>query len=757
MLVVLVMMVIITGIVYFSVRNYMVDEAEERYEGVLQRDHEEFRRRLSDVMVAAKNNLYEVERDIDNPGKAVTHLERILQVNPTILTCALVYVPDYFPERSRCLEIYSTRDSLGTVHSFSDESDHIDYVDRDWFKQGIEKDTANWSEAYFEYELLPNDSSRYLLTTYYIPVHNQQGRLAALFCSDLPLEFLSYEINDDLQEVINEHEQDCRHHSYNFVIDRNGTYILHPDDKRILHTDQAMAGLVKDERGSAMVDVDGVASWIYYRTVKHMDWTIAIVVPQEVIFRNGRILNTIILMVVLLGLFALYFICQRMISRTTRPLHSIALSAEEVSKGNFSSPMPHVKSVDEVRMLRDAFEVMQTSLSVYVDNLKRSTAENAVFESEMSTARDIQMNMIPNHFPPYPERNDIDIYGMMLPARSVGGDLFDFLIRDERLYFCIGDVSGKGVPAALLMAVTRSLFHSMAMSEEQPEHIIWRINRAICESNNGTMFVTMFIGILDLRTGHLNFCNAGHEFPLVSGQPLQVKRNLPVGSLPKWNYEGQETTLHSGDTLFLFTDGLNEAQNADEKLFGRQHVRDLVASHTDCTPQQLAELMENEVHRFVGDTEQSDDLTMLIIRWHQPSHLSPLTSHLSMRADMDDIEQMDPFIAEASKQAGLTEREAKQIRLALEEALANIINYSQATFINLDATVDGERLTITITDDGIPFDATAESPTDFSLLPNQRPSGGLGIMLLHQMTDVLNYQRTDDRNVLTLIKKISKI
>ena len=750
MLVVLVMMVVVTGIVYFHVRNYMVDEAEERYEGVLQRDHEEFRRRLSDVMVAAKNNLHELEREIDNPGKAVTHLERILQVNPTILTCALVYVPNYFPDRNRCLEIYSTCDSLGTVHSFTDEDDYNDYLDREWFKQGIEKDTANWSEAYFEYELLPNDSNRYLMTTYYMPVHNQQGRLAALFCADLPLEFLSYEINDDLQDVINEHEQGCRHHSYNFVIDRDGTYILHSDDKRILHTDHAMAGLVKDDRGSAMVDVDGVASWIYYRTVKHMDWTIAIVVPQEIIFRNGRILNTIILIVVLLGLVALYFICQRMIRQTTRPLHSIALSAEEVSKGNFSSPMPHVKSVDEVRMLRDAFEVMQTSLSIYVDDLKRTTAENAFFESEMSTARDIQMNMIPNHFPPYPERNDIDIYGLMLPARSVGGDLFDFLIRDEKFYFCIGDVSGKGVPAALVMAVTRSLFHSISMAEEQPERIMWRINRAICESYNGTMFVTMFIGILDLKTGHLDFCNAGHEVPLVSGQPLQVKRNLPVGALPNWNYEGQETMLQSGDTLFLFTDGLNEAQNADKKLFGRQHVRNLVGSNTDCTAQQLAELMENEVHRFVGDAEQSDDLTMFIIRWH----LSPLTSHLSMKADMADIGLMEPFIAEASRQAGFSDREAKQVRLALEEVLANVINYGKATIINLDATVDGEQLTVTVTDDGIPFDATAESPTDFSLLPHQRPAGGLGIMLLHQMTDELNYQRSDNHNILTLIKKV---
>ena len=164
-------------------------------------------------------------------------------------------------------------------------------------------------------------------------------------------------------------------------------------------------------------------------------------------------------------------------------------------------------------------------------------------------------------------------------------------------------------------------------------------------------------------------------------------------------------------------------------------------------------MVENEVHRFVGDTEQSDDLTLLIIKWQQTE---PLNSHLSMRADMDDIEQIDPFIAEASRQAGHTTKEAKQMRLALEEAVANVINYSQATFVNLDASIVDGRLKVTITDDGIPFDATAESPTDLSLSPDQRPPGGLGIMLLHQMTDVLDYQRTGNRNVLTLIKNVNK-
>ena len=314
--------------------------------------------------------------------------------------------------------------------------------------------------------------------------------------------------------------------------------------------------------------------------------------------------------------------------------------------------------------------------------------------------------------------------------------------------FCIGDVSGKGIPAALMMAVMRAMFRSEARKSDSATAIVKTLNHNLSYEYTASYFVTMFVGILDLRTGHLDFCNAGHEPPLVNGRQLDVKRNLPIGALPEWDYEGQETMLQSGDTLFLFTDGLSEAQNADGKQFGRQHVCELVGSHTDCTPRQLAELVDGEVRRFVGDTEQSDDLTLLIIKWQQPQ------SSLSLRADMDDIELMDPFIAQASQQAGLSAKESKRIRLALEEALANIINHSQATFIKLDASIGDGCLKVTITDDGIPFDATADSPTDLSLPPDQRPPGGLGIMLLHQMTDSLDYQRADGHNILTLVKNV---
>ena len=638
MAVVLVMIAVITGIVYFHVRNYMVNEAEERYEGVLQRDHEEFRRRLSDVMVAAKNNHEDIEREVDYPEKVMHRLKHVLQVNPTIITYGIVYQPGYFPDRKRCLELFATHDSTGTIHLNSIENDNNPYLDRKWFKDCIEHDKSLWSEVYFEQDIIPGVTGRRQLMTYCLPVHNKQGKTVAVIGADLPLEYLKYELTNDLQEIIAKYEKDCKHHSYNFVTDHDGTYILHLDEQRILHAnffdelkrsgnqvnDELVARMKRGERGSAMVEIDGIPSWIYYQTVKHMDWMIAIVVPQEVIAHKGRMLNTTILIVVLLGLVAIYFICQQMIKSTTRPLRLFARSAEEVAMGNFSSPLPDVNSIDEVRMLRDSFEVMQTSLTIYVDEVKRTAAEKAVFENEMNNARNIQMALVPNKFPPYPERSDIDIYGMMKPAKSVGGDVFDYWLRDNRLFFCIGDVSGKGMPAALLMAVMKTLFRSESRRSNHAAAIIDMMNSNLCEENTEGYFVTMFVGILDLTTGHLDYCNAGHEAPLLSGRPLPVKRNKPIGALSNWNFEGQEAQMQSGDMLFLYTDGLSEARNHTGKRFGRAHVAELVGEQTCDSAQQLVQQMAEQVHHYAADTEQSDDIALLAIKWtgHRQSETS---------------------------------------------------------------------------------------------------------------------------------------
>jgi sigma-B regulation protein RsbU (phosphoserine phosphatase) len=264
---------------------------------------------------------------------------------------------------------------------------------------------------------------------------------------------------------------------------------------------------------------------------------------------------------------------------------------------------------------------MQQSLSQYMEQLTKTTAEKATIESELNIAHTIQMSMLPKTFPPYPERNDVDIYGQVMPAKAVGGDLFDFYIRDEKLFFCIGDVSGKGVPASMFMAVSRSLFRNISAHVPEPHIIARALNDSMSEGNDMNMFVTMFVGVLNLQTGVLRYCNAGHDSPLLIGQGvglLPCDANLPIGVMPDWEFTVQEAVIAPQTTIFLFTDGLNEAENEYHQQFGDEQImtiaeEDLAKGMNQ--PMPLIQRMSAAVRFFAGTAEQSDDLTMLAIQY----------------------------------------------------------------------------------------------------------------------------------------------
>lgn len=764
MAVLLVMMAIITGVVYVSVREYMVEEAQARYLGILDKTYEGFRRRLSDVYVAAKNNVHDIERDIDHPDMMYSHMERIIRQNPSVKGSSLLFLPDYCPEKKGRFLPTARRDSTGKIYVIFEGDSVYGYYHASWYKACMASDSGMWVGNNFELDHFPDVSRRPLLTTYATPVHNRQGTPVGLLCLQLSPIPLRRDFTKVLNEANDTYEPGQRHLAYCFVIDRHGNYIVHPDKNFSVGTgsifeqtketpDSVVAKMVKGENGEAMMDIDGVHSWVYYRTVKYVNWTMVIVVPEEMIFHRGRMLNTIILLTMLFGLLAIYFICRHMIKETTMPLHRIAMSADQVALGNFSSPLPEIKGSDEVRQLHDAFENMRTSLAIYVKELRKTTTSKAALERELRIAQRIQMAMLPKTFPSYPERTDIDLYASLTPARDVGGDLYDYFLRADRLFFCIGDVSGKGVPAALLMAVMRSMFRSEGRRSDSAAAIVKIMNRNLCEESSAGYFVTMFVGILDLTTGHLDYCNAGHEAPLVSGQPLPVKPNLPVGALSDWEYEGQQIQIENGDILFLYTDGLSEARNHEGLLFGRKHVLQLADKHRDGTARQLVQVMESEMNRHTADAPPSDDITLLAIKWKKRSRKGE--KELTLRATMDEIGYLQPYVEQMAQEVGIGSKEMKRLRLVIEEAVANVINYAQASAITLCSVLADGQLLVTIDDDGIPFDPTKGSSTDLSVPPDQRPPGGMGIILMQKMTDGLTYRRTDGHNILTLIKKIT--
>lgn len=323
----------------------------------------------------------------------------------------------------------------------------------------------------------------------------------------------------------------------------------------------------------------------------------------------------LVFMIILISA-VLYFVIQYQL----RPLKMLAEDAHQVAKGDFSVQLPIIHRNDEIRNLRDSFSDMTQSLTSYIDKLTETTSQKASMESELRIASDIQMSMLEKTFPPFPDRHDIDVYGMLKAAKGVGGDLFDFFIRDERMFFCIGDVSGKGVPAALVMAVTRTQFRIVASHETEPEIIVSTINNIMSANNDTNMFVTLFVGMLDLASGRLTYCNAGHDSPLILDKngvnELPCEPNLPIGVLENWEFKQQEAMLLSPSTIFLYTDGLNEAENITHAQFGDKRIvqeAKTLLSEGELHPREVIDRMTDAVHQFVGGADQSDDLTMLAV------------------------------------------------------------------------------------------------------------------------------------------------
>lgn len=468
---------------------------------------------------------------------------------------------------------------------------------------------------------------------------------------------------------------------------------------------------IRSSKGTEIVPkpdtVPGRKYNIFQEEIDATGWHIEIIIPEDELFRDLNHIGRIVGLLMLLGLALLIFIMWR-------------------------AGRSMVQLID-------------------------STAKNQRMESELQIANTIQNAMLPKVFPPFRDRPDVNVYGIVNPAKEIGGDLYDFYIRHDKMFFCVGDVSGKGVPAALVMAMTRSLFRSITAHEEDPVIAMHMMNKALADQNAQNMFLTLFLGVLDCKTGTLDYCNAGHNAPVCilhapfSIQALPVIPNLPLGIEPEFEFQAQQAQLQHTDILFLYTDGLTEAENNEHEQYGEERMmKQLAACNRQVAdPHKIIDWMTNSVEAFRAGAEQSDDLTMLAIRYQSPA--------LIMRNDIEQI----PTLSEWIEGLGIPDDLNMQINLALEEIVSNVMLYAypgksgQVLVESQKLKVeDGEQLIFTITDSGIPFDPTQKEEVDTTLSAEERPIGGLGIHLVRQIMDDVRYERMEDKNILTLVKKI---
>ena len=609
-----------------------------------------------------------------------------------------------------------------------------------------------------------------MVTSYCQPIKDKNDQFIGVINTSLSITWLSQTIS-----AVKPYPN-----SYSIMIGRGGTYFVHPDTTKITRQtiftqtmeqpDTALTALgyamQRGEEGMKHMNIDGKDCYVFYKPLGQTGCSMAIVCPESDIFGGFDRLRNSVRAIVLVGLLLMLYLFIRIITRELQPLRRLADEAETIASGQFDAMLPDFKRIDEIGQLSHSFGNMQQSLVKYIDELKNTTAQKASIESDLRIASGIQMGMLPEQFPTREDRDDVELYASLTPAKEVGGDLFDFYFRDEKLFFCIGDVSGKGVPASLFMAVTRSTFRTVSAHESMPDRIVTIMNKTIADMNKNHMFVTLLVGVLDLPTGRLHYCNAGHDAPLLIGAgvgELPCDPNIPVGFMPTWKYSLQEARIFTGTTILLFTDGLTEAMNADYEQFQMERVNEVAnraLSNQQQSPRQLIAQMTDAVHEFVGDAEQSDDLTMMAIQYIKQQSDVKMRKSIVLPNDTQEVPRLNAFVDEVCKSVGFDEGKTMEIKVAVEEAVVNVMNYAyppeQRGDVTIEAASNDIRLKFTIIDSGKPFDPTVQNEVDTTLSAEARSIGGLGIHLIRQNMDSINYERVDNLNVLTLRKKLIK-
>ena len=616
---------LVFSIVYYGVKA----ETRGRYQTIMKLVSEKLENILSHEEVCARNVFAEIPNRLESPETVLRALENEMRLNSYIDGYFVAFEPGYFPQYEYWFEAYLHRNDL---HARNIGSSKHDYFQRDWYKRGKNEEDGYWTDPYFD-----DWREKDIVCTFAMPLYDRMGRKVGVCGADMSLKWLVKELNTINEKsyntgLVNIHlSSDFIFHT--FIITNKGTYVAHPDEKRVMqenvmsYIDQndeeavnAVNEMMAQKHGIASMTIDGNYSTVYYMPIKSTDWEIAIAVPKKTFWLPAIFVLTLLIVVTFVGLWLVYKFSRSTIHQAVKPLSALSKSANEVARGNFDAPLPEPAYRDEIGDLRDSFASMQTSLAKYVIDMKQKAAQEAALNHELDVARNIQMSMVPSEFPPYPQRDDIDIYGYLEPAKTIGGDLYDFFIRDEKLFFCIGDVSGKGIPAALVQSATHFMFRIMSQREDDPSRIVSNINDVFAAENESSMFCTFFLGVLDLKTHVLEYCNAGHELPILvttEATEIRVKPNIAMGLYMDRQYRKEQIELPSGSVLILYTDGLKEAIDSTEECYGRERIltslqRVIIKGATE--PSDYIRQLVNDVTLYVGDMPQADDLTMLAIK-----------------------------------------------------------------------------------------------------------------------------------------------
>ena len=563
-------------------------------------------------------------------------------------------------------------------------------------------------------------------------------------------------------------DHDSSYTKYDFGFVRDTTNDEYREKYRMLYEQTADRELVIRDKGSietdshitAMIGLKGSDGWVkgILCVQRQMD-----VLAAE----RNTFLNKVAL--ALLGLMLIVIVGQGLYLHQVllRPLNLITVEAARFSAENTAAEhtlQEKIRNKDEIGELAASIDHMEQQIETYIADITQITAERERISTELSLATRIQAAFIPHIFPPFPDRPEFDIYAAMDPAKEVGGDFYDFFLIDEdHLGLVMADVSGKGVPAALFMMVSKIILQSCAMLGRGPAEILTKTNEAICSNNQEGMFITVWLGILEISTGKLRAANAGHEYPVFkpadgSFALLKDKHGFVIGGMSGMRYREYEIQMTPGAKLFLYTDGVPEATDDQNRLFGTERMIAALNEDPGAAPEDILHNVRRAVDDFVQKAEQFDDLTMLCLEYRGLKEKTPV-KELTVDATVENIPVVTEFLEVELDAIDCPMKTKMQLNMAVDEIVANIAQYAYAPGtgpITVRFAYEPAERTVALTflDQGMPYNPLQKEDPDVSLSAEDRPIGGLGIFLVKKTMDQMAYAYKFNQNILTIQKKI---
>ncbi len=740
--------------IYTSSKQHLMQAAQEECQYISTNIANKIEQQIKIIEQTARSSVILLPQSSLTKTNIFNFLQRILQQTPHLFGTSLSFAPYSYNKKTKKFAPYVYKKNGKIYHR---NLANGNYFNEQWFSYPQQTLKSSWGRPYFD-----NLGGKEFMLTYSAPFFTTNShQFLGVFTLDVSLKWLI--------ELANSIKLSPR--SVAFIIDQTGTFIAHPNTKLIGKVSlQSLAKKLNQpylleiaqdikEKRSGFRQVHPISikevSRFFYAPIPGTNWSIGILFPESDLYRDLNSFTTKMIVIMIASIILLLLIILVISYRITAPLKNLTQKITKLHQQDWQLDTSSNYSQKEIAELYNSFIEMQQELQLHIKNIIELNKNKQKIESELKIAQEIQNGILQKIFPPFPEISQIDIFATILPAKSVGGDLYDFFLHNNRIYFIIGDVSGKGIPASLYMAITITLLR--ANRGLPVEQMMNKVNSALASDNPNMMFTTLFIGAIDLNSGILTFCNAGHCYPIIYSEqhsPIILKTTHgPALGVMQYQYSSSTFLLNNNDKLLLYTDGLTEAHNLEDQLFGEQRFLEIIQQNTSYNAQQICALLEKQVKEFMGTRDAFDDLTLLSLIYNDQR---PENKHipLVLSGNRDELSLINQKLTKICPHENLLPK----AMLIAEEIFINIISYAVKNLkqpeIKLDIRSDGIQLIMTFIDNGPPFNPlqnNREKINDTTL--QERPVGGLGIELIKKMSHSVDYLYIGNHNILTITLK----